>query len=119
MSVVAIMDKITKSQSPSLLKLALEARTIIEAGGFALSYPILQTAPKGDGHPVLVMPGFMAGDMTTKLLRIFLKSRNYKSYGWNLGRNLGRYSDLENGCGKEIIDRLKEIYEQHLSLIHI
>ncbi|MGB0496165.1 MAG: esterase/lipase family protein [Kangiellaceae bacterium] len=113
MSTAIMTGNKKKPKSPSLIKLALEARTLIEAGGFALSYPILQTAPKGDGHPVLVMPGFMAGDMTTKLLRTFLKSRNYQSYGWNLGRNLGRYSDLEKGCGQEIIDRLKEIYELH------
>ena len=118
MSVLAIMEKKTKSEktkkeSPSFLKLALEVRTIAEAAGFALSFPILQTSAKGDGHPVLVMPGFMGGDGTTKLLRSFLKSRNYKSYGWNLGRNLGKFSDLENGCGQEIVDRLKEIYEMH------
>lgn len=113
MNAVTSMDKISKNKSPSLLKLALEARTIIEAGAFALSYPLLQKTPKGDGHPVLVMPGFMAGDLSTKLLRTFLKSRNYQAYGWNLGPNLGKYSDLENGCGNEIINRLKELYKKH------
>ena len=113
MSTMTMINKKTKFKAPSFIKLALEARTLLEAGGFALGYPVLQTAPKGDGHPVMVMPGFMAGDMTTKLLRTFLKSRNYKPYGWNLGQNLGRYSDIDKGCGPEIIDRLKEIYQLH------
>ncbi len=99
--------------SPSIFRIALEARSLLEAGSFALGYPLLQTASKGDGHPVLVMPGFLAGDLTTKLLRTFLKSRNYKAYGWDLGRNMGRYSHPETGCGEEIIDRLKQIYELH------
>jgi pimeloyl-ACP methyl ester carboxylesterase len=98
---------------PSFLKLALEARTFFEAGSFALSFPLLQTAPKGDGHPVLVMPGFLASDFSTKLLRTFLKSRGYKAYGWKLGRNLGKQSHPETGCGQKIIDRLEEIYHKH------
>ena len=98
---------------PSILKLALEARTFFEAGSFALSFPLLQTTPKGDGHPVLVMPGFLANDFSTKLLRTFLKSRNYKSYGWKLGRNMGTQSHPETGCGEDVIARLEQIYHKH------
>lgn len=99
--------------SPSIFKLALEFRTFFEAGSFALSFPWLQTTPKGDGHPVLVLPGFLASDLSTKLLRTFLKSRNYKAYGWSLGRNMGRYSDPLTGCGPAIIKRLEDIYQWH------
>ena len=98
---------------PSLLKIALEARLFFEAGSFAMSYPLLQTTPKGDGHPVLVMPGFLASDFSTKLLRTFLKSRGYKSYGWKLGRNMGKQSHPEKGCGPEVIARLEDIYHKH------
>ncbi len=108
------MSKIsTRSKSPSWIKVALEARTILEAGSMALSFPLLQASPKGDGHPVLVLPGFLAGDFSTKLLRTFLKSRNYQAYGWGLGRNLGTHSHPEKGCGDAIIARLQEIYEKH------
>ena len=58
---------------PSFFKLAFEMRTLFEAGSFALSFPLLQATPKGDGHPILVMPGFLASDFSTKLLRTFLK----------------------------------------------
>jgi len=113
MNTAVTMVKKKKYESPSLLKVVLEARTLLEAGGFALSYPLLQASPKGDGHPVLVLPGYMGGDGTTKLLRTFLKSRNYCAYGWELGRNLGQYSDPEQGCSAEIVDRLQEIYDKH------
>ncbi len=102
-----------KIKRPSLLKMALEARTFFEAGSFAMSYPLLQTTPKGDGHPVLVMPGFLANDFSTKLLRTFLKSRGYKPYGWKLGRNMGKQSHPETGCGEDVIARLEDLYHKH------
>jgi len=107
------MEQKKNSSAPSFIKLALEVRTLLEAGSFALSYPLLSTADKGDGHPVLVMPGFMAGDFSTKLLRTFLKGRGYQAYGWDLGRNLGKFSDPVTGCGEEIVNRLKEIQAIH------
>ncbi len=114
------MTQITESRSsdqslhrPSFFKLALEMRTVFEAGSFALSYPLVQTTPKGDGHPVLVVPGFLASDFSTKLLRTFLKSRNYQPYGWRLGRNMGRHSDPLTGCGPAIIRRLQDISHKH------
>ncbi|TDR22397.1 esterase/lipase family protein [Marinicella litoralis] len=110
-------SEITRSSQhlhrPSIFKMALEMRTFFEAGSFAFSYPLLQTTPKGDGHPVLVLPGFLASDFSTKLLRTFLKSRNYKPYGWKLGRNMGRHSDPITGCGPAIIQRLKDIHQKH------
>ncbi len=99
--------------APSLVKLALEVRAVGEAGLFALGYPILQAAERGDGHPVMVMPGFLASDFSTKLLRTFLRSRNYSAYGWGLGRNMGKFSDPENGCSEEIVNALKLIYDKH------
>ena len=98
---------------PSWFKLVLEMRTFFEAGSFAFSYPLLQATPKGDGHPVLVLPGFLASDFSTKLLRTFLKSRNYKVYGWSLGRNLGRHSHPETACGPAVIKRLHDIHQWH------
>jgi pimeloyl-ACP methyl ester carboxylesterase len=106
-------------KSPSILKIALEARSFFEAGSFALSFPILQTSAKGDGHPVLVLPGYLASDFSTKLLRTFLKSRNYKPYGWKLGRNLGKQSHPETGCGEDIVQRLSEIYQKHQQKVSI
>jgi pimeloyl-ACP methyl ester carboxylesterase len=43
----------------------------------------------GDGHPVMVLPGLVAGDVSTSLLRRFLRSRGYTVVGWGQGLNLG------------------------------
>jgi pimeloyl-ACP methyl ester carboxylesterase len=50
------------------------------------------TAPHGDGHPVLLLPGFMADEATLFALRTFLKSRGYDVQTWGFGRNLGFHS---------------------------
>ena len=49
----------------------------------------LRAAPSGDGHSVVVCPGFLTSDRATGLLRRFIRSKGYNVYGWQLGRNLG------------------------------
>jgi pimeloyl-ACP methyl ester carboxylesterase len=75
--------------APGLFKLALEARGPWEHASLFAAWPLLKLAPKGDGHAVLVLPGFVAGDASTYLLRQFLSDRGYQPSGWMQGRNLG------------------------------
>lgn len=51
--------------------------------------PLLSYAPAGDGHPVMVLPGFLAAGGTTAPIRRFLVSKGYETFCWGLGRNLG------------------------------
>lgn len=71
--------------------------------------PFLRMLPAGDGHPVLVLPGFMAGDTSTIPLRTFLKSKGYAVSAWDMGRNLGPTP--------EVMDRmprlLREVFNEH------
>lgn len=50
---------------------------------------LAERSPRGDGHTVLVIPGFTAGDLTTVPLRRFLEALGYRTAGWELGVNLG------------------------------
>jgi pimeloyl-ACP methyl ester carboxylesterase len=50
---------------------------------------LLRTARAGDGHPVLVLPGLLAGDLSTVPLRRFLRALCYDAHGWELGLNMG------------------------------
>ena len=43
----------------------------------------------GDRHPVLFLPGFTAGDRSTRPLRRLFANLGYDVHGWNLGVNLG------------------------------
>ena len=82
---------------PSLPLLALELRAPWEFGAVLPTWPVLQRAPLGDGHTVVVFPGLTAGDTTTVPLRRYLDSRNYDAQGWGQGLNLGpREGVLDN-----------------------
>ena len=93
---------------PSRLLLLLEMRAFWELGAFFASIPMMRMMPRGDGHSVLVLPGLMAGDTSTKPLRAFLEDRGYVPYGWDLGRNYGPRPGVEEG----MTAKLEEIAEQ-------
>jgi pimeloyl-ACP methyl ester carboxylesterase len=69
-------------------------------------WPLLQLTPRGDGHPVLVLPGLVASDISTKLLRRYLRGRGYDAHGWGLGRNLGPREGIEDG----MVEKLQQLH---------
>lgn len=71
-----------------LLTLAEPGRAMSELASFYALRPLLGMLPKGDGHGVLVLPGFLAGDVSTGPLRSLLRDLGYDAIGWNLGRNI-------------------------------
>jgi len=92
-------------QPPSRIRLLFEARVLHELASFAGARPFLNIAPRGDGHSVLVLPGLMANDASTQLLRGFLQGHGYDVHGWGLGRNFGLRPNLES----QMLDRLGEL----------
>ncbi|GAB5380891.1 MAG: alpha/beta hydrolase [Aliiglaciecola sp.] len=80
-----------KSNRPKIRHLLSEGRALFEFGTTSMLMPLLLQAPRGDDHPVIVIPGFLASDISTKPLRSFLKLKGYQPSGWNLGRNLGTH----------------------------
>jgi pimeloyl-ACP methyl ester carboxylesterase len=74
---------------PSRLLLAAEApRALGEMVLLQAARPLLAKAPRGDGHPVLVLPGLGADDRSTIPLRRFLRRLGYRVHGWRLGINV-------------------------------
>ncbi len=100
---------------PSLFWLATEGhRALFELGTF-FPYKLWRNKDKtGDGHPVLVLPGFMATDMSTAPLRSFLKNLGYVAYGWGAGRNYANEEYLEL-----LLDRVEDIYLTHRTKVSI
>lgn len=80
---------LTKVSSPPKWLLVAEARAAAELAAFYAFLPFLNQAPKGDGHGVVVLPGFFAGDLSTKPMRDYFESLGYQVFGWNMGQNLG------------------------------
>ena len=54
-----------------------------------------QPQKKGDGHPVIVIPGFMGNDGSVKLLSRFINRNGYQAQTWGLGMNFGNLKDVE------------------------
>jgi len=106
---MAEADQTQKVTRPSFFWLATEiGRAITELG---ISTPYRKLLPRqyeGDGHPVLVLPGFMATDRSTKILRNFIDKMGYITYGWDLGRNTAKVSNLY-----AVVDKLEEIASKH------
>jgi pimeloyl-ACP methyl ester carboxylesterase len=101
---------------PNARLLPLEGRALFELAALLPAYPFLRRAPAGDGHPVLVIPGFMASDFSTRALRRFLRDKGYRAHGWKQGRNLGPSEALIGA----MVGRLQDInrrYDRRVSLI--
>src|SRR6201990_3482914 len=101
---------------PSRTLMFLEGRALHELGAFIGALPLLSLPPKGDGHPVLVLPGLVASDVSTRPLRAFLKSRGYAVSGWRQGRNLGLRGGVPNAMG-DPVEELSDTHGRKISLV--
>src|SRR5665213_2940586 len=66
-----------------------EVRGIFEFNASLLLSPLLMRAPRGDGHPVLALPGFLASDLSMAPMRRYLRELGYDAQAWQMGRNTG------------------------------
>lgn len=98
-----------KNEKPNLAYSLLELRAPLEALSLSACMPILKKAPKGDGQPVLVLPGFMTGDNATFVLRRYLTEQGFSTHAWEQGRNPGLRDDIYRRLEKHV----EEIYESH------
>jgi pimeloyl-ACP methyl ester carboxylesterase len=100
---------------PTTRTALLESRAVLELGAFAALTPALQLTPRGDGHPVLVLPGLGATDESTRPLRWFLGTRGYEAHGWELGRSVGPSGRVRKG----LETRLRALADQRGQTVSI
>jgi dienelactone hydrolase len=100
----------SRLRKPSLLLTAAEmARLSVEYSTSLLIDAVTPSRTTGAGRPVLVLPGFYAGDEATRRLRGHLDKLGYTTYGWGLGRNHGLTDAIVDG----VLARLEEVHEEH------
>lgn len=104
------------SAAPSRELLMLEMRAFWEMGAYLATYPMLRLGPRGDGHPVLVLPGLGASDSSTRPLRALLVDRGYSAHGWDLGPNHGPRPGVEDAAQRRLA-RLAEAHGRKVTLI--
>jgi dienelactone hydrolase len=82
-------------------------RGLVDLAGLLVAAPWLASAPRGDGHGVLVLPGLLASDTSTLLLRRYLSWLGYDVRGWDLGRNRGPTEEVLAGLPRALLDHAR------------
>jgi pimeloyl-ACP methyl ester carboxylesterase len=103
-------------RAPGLWRMALELRAPLEFAASMAAWPVLANAPRGDGHSVIVYPGFMANDSSTAPMRRLLRWLGHDVHGWTQGRNAGARPEVLDGA----VEKLLQLYErdqQRISLV--
>jgi pimeloyl-ACP methyl ester carboxylesterase len=98
------------------LLLTEPARGLADLATLTLAAPWLSVAPRGDGHGVLVLPGLLASDASTTVLRRFLRLLGYQVRGWSLGRNVGPTSEVLDGL-PDVLGALASETDRPVSVI--
>jgi len=93
---------------PPYQRLALEPLAVWEYGSFLAASPFMGFIAQGDGHPVLVLPGFTTSDRSTELLRAVLTRNGHAAHGWKLGRNMGAHPAVLRGMQQRLLDLRRE-----------
>lgn len=95
---------------PRLAMLAELPRAFYGLAELAVLWRGLGDEPRGDGHPVLALPGLFNADRSLVVLRRHLRRLGYRPYGWGLGRNLGaRTIGAED---ERLMARISELHQR-------
>ena len=100
-----VSTRVGRGGPPLSLWLAELPRAGAELAAAGSLAPLLAVERRGDGHPVLVLPGLLGGDVSTLLLRRYLGWLGYSVSGWELGANVGPTEAVVSG----LRDRLTEL----------
>lgn len=110
------MNQTQVPRPPSRLLALAEVRALGEIGAHFAARRWLSRLPRGDGHPVLVLPGFLAGDRSTWVLRSLLERLGYAAQGWGMGRNV-RVDDARINAAAAVLLHIHRETGQRVSLV--
>lgn len=95
-------------RAPNRLATLLEVRAPLDWATVLFFAPRLRRAPKGDGRPVMLLPGYGADEASMQPLQRYLTFLEYDVHQWGLGRNSGDVEAYVELAG----DRVAEIAVQ-------
>ena len=72
--------------------------------------------PRGDGRPVLLIPGFLAGDWTLRVMRAWLERVGYRAYLSGIFLNVQHSEKLVADLRRRVVDIQRE-REARVSLV--
>ena len=99
---------IPQAQRPTRLATLLELSAPLDWATLLVRMPSLRRAPRGDGRPVMLLPGFGTDESSMRPLGRYLGYLGYDVYDWGLGRNRGHVHHYTEQIGK----RTREIHDE-------
>lgn len=94
--------ELPQAQPPTRLATLLEARAPLDWASVLYRAPQLLAAPRGDGRPVMLLPGYGTDEASMRPLGKFLRYLGYDVYDWGLGRNRGNVEDYIQRVGNRV-----------------
>jgi pimeloyl-ACP methyl ester carboxylesterase len=95
----------------------LEVRAPLDWATLLLRMPSLLRAPRGDGRPVMLLPGFGTDELSMRPLGRYLRYLGYDVYDWGLGRNRGRVNRHTRQIGARVREISRELDGASVTLI--
>ncbi len=94
-------------KAPSILDVAVDLAQAVTDVKTSKEWNTLEKSlPEGDGHTVIVLPGFMTNDKATVVLRERLLALNYDARPWKMGMNLGETKQ------QDVLDQLSDLIKR-------
>ncbi|MDJ0698519.1 MAG: alpha/beta fold hydrolase [Woeseiaceae bacterium] len=105
---IASAGTLPSARRPRRFAALLELRAPFDWATVLLRAPQLLRAPRGDGRPVMLLPGYGTDESVMRPLGRYLEYLGYDVYDWGQGRNRG---DVE-GYIRQVGDRVSEIHDE-------
>lgn len=97
--------EIPNASVPSRLATLLEIRAPLDWSTVLIHAPQLLRAPRGDGRPVMLLPGYGANERSMRPLARYLSFLGYTVDDWGQGRNRGNVDHHVREVGKLLASR--------------
>ncbi len=80
----------------------------LDAARLIGALPRLASAPRGDGHVVIDIPGWKAPELSGLPLRSYLRRRGYDARSWGFGTNIGTTTSDIGRLAARVVELVEE-----------
>ena len=105
------------ARRPGRLALLAELRAPLDWATLLLRAPQLRRAPRGDGRPVMLLPGYGTDESSMRPLGRYLAFLGYDVYEWGIGRNRGHVDSYTQSIGERVRDLHDQLGGEPVTLI--
>ena len=105
------------ARRPGRLATLAELRAPLDWATLLLRAPQLLRAPRGDGRPVMLLPGYGTDESSMRPLGRYLDYLGYDIYAWGLGKNLGHVDRYTRSIGERVRELHEELRDTQITLI--